>query len=143
MNTTIKTLSGRVLGLLATFVVMSTVHAEEWLPVTPEELQMKSEPKAPAAAAVFLYRQVDRDDNAPDEVVYERIKILTDEGRKYGNVEIPYVKEKEAIRSIKARTIRPDGSIAPDVSEGELTRAYSDQQGIVWLDYAEPPDPER
>lgn len=111
MNTTIKTLSGRVLGLLATFVVMSTVHAEEWLPVTPEELQMKSEPKAPAAAAVFLYRQVDRDDNAPDEVVYERIKILTDEGRKYGNVEIPYVKEKEAIRSIKARTIRPDGSI--------------------------------
>lgn len=90
---------------------MSTVHAEEWLPVTPEELQLKSEPKAPAAAAIFLYRQVDRDDNAPDEVIYERIKILTDEGRKYGNVEIPYVQEKEAVRYIKARTIRPDGSI--------------------------------
>jgi hypothetical protein len=111
LNTTIKALAGRVFGLLATFVAMSTVHAEEWLPVTPEELQLKSEPKAPAAPAIYLYRQVDRDDNAPDEVFYERIKILTDEGRKYGNVEIPYVKDKESVRWIKARTIRPDGSI--------------------------------
>jgi magnesium transporter len=39
--------------------------------------------------------------------------------------------------------VRPDGSIVPDVSEGELTRAYSDHQGIVWLNYAEPPDPEQ
>jgi hypothetical protein len=88
----------------------SSARAEDWLPIVPEELQMKSEPKAPAAAAIYLYRQVDRDDSAPDEIVYERIKVLTDEGRKYANIEIPYVKDREAIRSIQARTIRPDGT---------------------------------
>ncbi len=72
---------------------------------------MKSEPKAPAAPAIYLYRQVDRDDNVPQEVVYERIKVLTEKGRKYGDVEIPYVKYSESIRDLEARTIRPDGTI--------------------------------
>ena len=37
-------------------------HADEWQPISPEELQMKREPKAPTAAAIYLYRQVDRND---------------------------------------------------------------------------------
>lgn len=72
---------------------------------------MKSEPKAPAASAIYLYRQVDRDDNAPDEVIYARIKVLTEEGRKYGDVQIPYRKDSERVSGIRARTIRPDGTI--------------------------------
>jgi hypothetical protein len=90
---------------------LASAHAESWLPITPEELQMKSEPNAPAAAAIYLYRQIDRDDSAPVEIVYERIKVLTDEGRQYGNIEIPYIKGQETIRGIEARTIRPDGTI--------------------------------
>jgi hypothetical protein len=43
--------------------------------------------------------------------VYERIKILTQEGRERANVEIPYLKETQAIRGLQARVIRPDGSI--------------------------------
>jgi len=62
-------------------------------------------------AGNLLYRQVDRDDNAPDEIIYARIKILTEEGRKYGDVEIPYNKSTESVRGIQARTIRPDGSV--------------------------------
>ena len=92
-------------------MISSARAADEWLPITPEELQMKSEPKAPAAAAIYLYRQVDRDDGTPDELVYERIKVLTEEGRKYGNIEIPYIKDRESIRGVQARTIRPDGTI--------------------------------
>ncbi|WP_273761245.1 DUF3857 domain-containing protein, partial [Pantoea ananatis] len=46
-----------------------------------------------------------------DEYQYERLKILTEEGRKYADVEIVYDKSSESIRSIDARTIRPDGSI--------------------------------
>jgi hypothetical protein len=88
------------------------LHAEDWLPVSAEELKMTGEPKAPSAPAIFLYRQVDRDDNAPFENVYARIKILTEEGRKYADVEIPYNKGTEGVRNIEARTIRPDGSIA-------------------------------
>jgi hypothetical protein len=83
-------------------------------PVSPEELKMTSEPQAPGAHAVILYRQVDRDDNikTPHEDIYFRIKVLSEEGRKYANVEIPFSKGSEEIVSIHARTIRPDGSIA-------------------------------
>ena len=68
------------------------VSADEWQPVSPEELKMTSVPEAPGAPAVILYRQVDRDDSGrvPHEYNYVRIKILTDEGRKYADVEIPF-----------------------------------------------------
>jgi hypothetical protein len=82
-------------------------------PVSPDELRMTSEPLAPGAPAIILYRQVDRDDNrtTPHQDEYLRIKILTDEGRTYGDVEIPFYRQSENIVGIHARTIRPDGSI--------------------------------
>src|ERR1700686_4227045 len=63
-------------------------------PVSPDELKLTSEPQAPGAPAIILYRQVDRDDNGytSHEDDFLRIKILTEEGRKYANVEIPYLK---------------------------------------------------
>jgi hypothetical protein len=96
---------------LMTLVLVAPVSAEDWLPVTPEELQMKIEPKAPKAAAIFLYRQVDRNDEDATEYFYSRIKILTDEGRQYANVEIPYTKGDNTVRAVQARVIRPDGGI--------------------------------
>lgn len=89
----------------------SAALADDWLPVAPEDLQMTSLPQSPGAPAVYLYKQVDRDDNSNDEWVYLRLKILTDEGRKYGNVEIRYVKDLESIGHIEARTLHPDGRI--------------------------------
>jgi len=89
----------------------SSASADDLLPISPEELKMTSDPKAPGALAVNLYRQVDRDDQANRETNYIRIKILTDEGRKYGDVAIPLYKQGEQINNIRARTIRPDGSI--------------------------------
>lgn len=75
---------------------------------------MTSEPKAPGAPAIILFREVDRDDrgNTAHEDVYFRIKILTEEGRKYGDIEIPFFKGSDTIVNIHARTIRPDGSVA-------------------------------
>jgi Domain of Unknown Function with PDB structure (DUF3857) len=88
------------------------VRADEWQPISPAELQMTSVPEAPGAPAVYLYRQVDRDDVANHQYNYSRIKILTEEGRKYANLEIPFFNKNEDVHSIKARTIRPDGTIA-------------------------------
>jgi hypothetical protein len=88
------------------------VNAEDWQPISPAELQMTSMPEAPGAPAVILYRQVDRDDVANHQYTYVRIKVLTEEGRKYANAEIPFFNGNESVHSIKARTIRPDGSIA-------------------------------
>ncbi len=83
-------------------------------PVSPDETKMTSEPLAPGAPAIILYRQVDRDDNTrtSHEDDYFRIKILTDEGRKYANVEIPFLKGRQNVVKVRARTIRPDGSTA-------------------------------
>ena len=102
---------------------------DEWLPITPEELKMTSEPKAPGAPAIILYRQVDRDDSdsqRPHEYNYVRTKIFTEEGRKHADVEIPVLKGQWDIHNIKARTIRPDGSIVNfdgKVYEKEIVKA--------------------
>ena len=82
-------------------------------PASSDELNLKSEPLAPGAPAIILFREVDRDDNiyTPHEDNYFRIKILTEEGRRYANVEVPYRKGRENIIAVHARTIRPDGSI--------------------------------
>src|SRR5215469_15934331 len=84
---------------------------ENWLPISPEELKMTSEPKAPGAPAIYLYHQVDLDDLEQKETIYIRIKIFTEEGRKYADVEIPYMKKSGNIKNFQARTIHPDGTI--------------------------------
>jgi hypothetical protein len=84
-------------------------------PVNPDELKMTTEPKAPGAAAIILFRQVERDDtgNNPHEDSYFRIKILKEEGRKYADVEIRFSKaDGQSVYNVKARTIRPDGTVA-------------------------------
>jgi len=83
----------------------------EWLPVTPEDLALKEVPGVSGAHAVILYRESIGDDNQSFQDNYIRIKILTEEGRKYADIDIPYVKGGTSIAGIKARTIRPDGSI--------------------------------
>lgn len=104
---------------LLTFIAvwMTTLAIPAWSigfqPVSPDELKMTSEPKAPGAPAIILFREVDRDDRGltAHEDVYFRIKILTEEGRKYADIEIPFYKAEGNIGNIHARTIEPDGSI--------------------------------
>jgi len=92
-------------------------RADEWKPLSQEELKMTSLPEAPGAPAVYLYRQVDRNDagtqrgRGATEYNYVRIKIFTEEGRKYANVEIPFLKQRTSISNIRARAVKPDGTI--------------------------------
>src|SRR5580658_7095520 len=88
------------------FILISAIyhpmpaHASQgFQPVSPDELKMTSEPLAPGAPAIILYRQVDRDDNTHTghEDDYYRIKILTEEGRKYADIEIPFIKGNENV----------------------------------------------
>ncbi len=110
----------RAFFLLVVFLVAVGVKctrlvtaAEGFQPISPEELKMTSEPQAPGVPAILLFRQVDRDDNGSTSHQYNyfRIKILTEEGRKHADIEIPFFKEQENIVNIRARTIRPDGSV--------------------------------
>ncbi len=110
---------GRLYLFPLLILIFSTIFSgsaragDEWLPIDPAELKMTSDPKAPGAPAIYLYRQVDRDDSKSDtsEYNYLRIKILTEEGRKYGNIEIPFDKDAFHVSALHARTIHPDGSI--------------------------------
>ena len=100
----------KVFWLTVVCLCMSTAHAtESWPPVSAEELQMKAEPKAPGAPAVILDREVDRNDWVSTESNYLRVKVLTEEGRNYANVKIPFFKGIETIDDIQARVIQPDG----------------------------------
>ena len=102
-----------LLFVLAAVRRVPQVSGDEWLPISPEELKMTSVPEAPGAPAIYLYRQVDRKDlgRGNTEYNYLRIKILTEEGRKSGNVEIAYPRQQANISNIRARTIHPDGTI--------------------------------
>jgi hypothetical protein len=99
--------------VIAGFVTGQAARAADWLPIDSKELQMTSEPNAPGAAAVYLYRQVDRSDAYYLEKRYVRIKVLTEEGLKYANVELSFDGQNESIGEIEARTVQPDGSSAP------------------------------
>jgi hypothetical protein len=101
-----------LLMLFAGFLLPTLGRAQGFPPISTDELKMTSEPQAPGAPAVILYREVDRDDNSytPHDDNYYRIKILTEEGRKWGDVEIPFFAGVDVV-NIRARTIKPDGSI--------------------------------
>jgi hypothetical protein len=111
----------RRLFATSTFVLFTLLPADRALAstiqgfqtVSAEELGMKGEPLAPGAPAIILFREVNCDNMAGSthEYNYYRIKILSDEGRKYADIEIPFFDGVSDVTGINARTIRPDGSI--------------------------------
>ena len=75
---------------------------------------MTSDPAAPNAAAVYLFREEKADDKIHIHSLYARIKILTEKGKEYGDVELPaYEGRTFSIRAVKGRTIHSDGTVIP------------------------------
>jgi hypothetical protein len=85
--------------------------AAEWPPVSQEELAMKENPAEPGALAMILYREDIVNSLHSTEDVYYREKIFSAEGKKYGDIEIPFIKGAEEIRDVHSRTIHPDGQV--------------------------------
>ena len=99
--------------LFATFPTLPTLAAD-WPPISRGDLEMTSLKEQPGAPAVILLREEVDDDMNNAHSVYERIKILTDAGREYANIEIPYYRGRGfSIGGISGRTVHPDGSIIP------------------------------
>src|SRR5882724_4121849 len=86
-------------------------NIDDFRNATPEELAMKSAPMAPGASAVILDWVQRKDDVDFQQSAYVRIKIFTDEGKKYGDIEIPYNPKYWDLRHVEARVTRPDGTI--------------------------------
>src|SRR5437899_3692338 len=88
------------------------VAFQEWQPIRQDDLKMAFDPAHPLAA-VMLYREETTDDLKSTSYFYVRVKVLTEKGKGWANVEIPYDGAAFHIIDVKARTIAPDGAITP------------------------------
>jgi hypothetical protein len=100
-----------LLPFLMAAVVASA--AADWPQISPEEQSMTSVPEQPGAPAVILLRQENDDDNLHYHGVYTRIKVLTEAGRKYADVELPYNRRGFVIDQVSGRTVHADGTVVP------------------------------
>lgn len=100
-------------SLLFLPITPRTAFAADWQQPTPEELKMTSEPAAPNADAIYLYREDVTDNKLHMEAVYVRLKILRDEGKKYADVELTGAGRDFQITDIQGRTIHSDGTVIP------------------------------
>jgi hypothetical protein len=83
-------------------------------PVTDADLKFNAVPGQPGAPAAILFREEIYDDVHNHSASYQqRIKILTEEGRKYADIVIPYDRKNLPIIGVSGRTIHPDGKIIP------------------------------
>src|SRR5579859_6943158 len=133
---TLFALSNRLLPMFFAMAALSSVPswAQGFPPLSPEDLKMTSEPKAPGAPAIILFREVDRDDNGrtSHEDNYVRIKILTEEGRNYANVEIEFNKASEDVVNVHAATRKTDGSVI-DFDGKVFEKTIEKAQGLKYL----------
>ena len=94
--------------------------------LSPAEIQLIDNEKQPGASAMILCLAVETDNIRSTETRSMRIKIFKDEGKKYANVEVPYVEKYSEVQEIVARTIGPDGKVTPftdQILDREIVKA--------------------
>jgi len=105
-------------GLVVAALVPLAGVAQKFQEPTKEELQMTSDPKAPGAPAVYLYREESTDNGSHFVSEYARIKVLTELGKEWATVEVPF-SGGGSPPIIEARTIHADGTVVPLAGKGE------------------------
>ena len=80
-----------------------------WPSISKEDLELKDNPQHPGDAAIILYYEVQTDSAKALETHFTRIKIFQEQGKKYGDIEIPYLEKRMDVQDIRARTVAPDG----------------------------------
>ncbi|HUF04283.1 MAG TPA: DUF3857 and transglutaminase domain-containing protein [Aridibacter sp.] len=115
--------------LLTAFAFATVFAADDWRPVTPDELSMAKGKVEADADAEAIFWEITVDDASADLVMrhYVRLKIFNERGReKFSKVDIPYIKRIK-IKDIEARVIKPDGSIVEltkdDVFDREIVKS--------------------
>ena len=117
--------------LLTAFVALSMTARAQFRDPTKEELAMTSDPKAPGAAAVYLYFEEKTDDELHYYSVYARIKVLSEKGKELATVNVPYLQGESKVDDIHARTIHADGTVIPLEGKPEdlLTTKFQSKEG--------------
>ncbi|MCB1035105.1 MAG: DUF3857 domain-containing protein [Acidobacteria bacterium] len=106
----------------------SALQAAGWPEIPKSEWDLTSFPGIPNAPAVVLLSrgELHFDHNAVSSYfeVYTRIKILNEEGRKYGTLEIPS-SSFYRVKGVDGRTLLPDGRIAELDKDAKFERKIS------------------
>ena len=100
-------------GLFLLILAVPFAKAVDWPPIDPADLAMKDVPQQPGAPGVVLLREENDNDPMHFHSTYVRIKILTEAGREYADVQLPYTRHGFRVDSISGRTVHADGSIVP------------------------------
>ena len=106
---------------------------EEWRPVDPAELSLKSPVVEPNADAEAIFWDIRIDDAGENDLVlnhYVRIKIFTERGRdEHSKIDIPYLGGTK-IKDVAARTIKPDGTIIELAKEDIIEKVVVKVSGL-------------
>ena len=116
---------------LAALSLPPACAAQKFQEPTKEELQMTSDPKAPGAPAVFLYLQSEADNRNHYQSMYARIKVLTEKGKEWATVEVPYIPGYMDPPIIEGRTIHADGTVIPLAGKASDLLVYKNHNNHV------------
>jgi hypothetical protein len=87
--------------------------SDTWQAVPKDDLALEDNPANPGSSAMILERQIYTDDEKRIQTEWVRIKVFTEAGRAYADVEIPYLAKSTTIEGIRGRAVRPDGTVIP------------------------------
>ncbi len=104
-----------------------------WQPITAADWSVVEDSSKGIRDAVMIFEKVTADDNkylANNKcylTIYRRIKIFNAEGRKWGDVTVPYLHRKQKVEAILGRAVLPNGEefpLAPgQILEKEILKA--------------------
>jgi len=126
-------LAGLLLCLFAAFPASISGAGDDWKPIEPAHLALKSSTVEKEADAEALFWEVRIDDNPEGDLIfthYIRVKVFTERGREsQSKIDLPFGNlygTEVKIKDIAARTIKPDGSIVElkkdDIFERTIVR---------------------
>ena len=137
-----RTIRYSLAPLLLTLLALAAPAHAQWTVPTDEELKMTSQPEVPGAAAVYLFREEITNDKMHEWSKYIRLKVLTEAGKEYANVELRQYQATDrggySVTDIEGRTIHPDGSITPFTGKPfekliEKSQGYKEQAKVFTL----------
>src|SRR5215475_1409693 len=100
-------LSRWIIFSLILFSFTTLAFAVDWPPISDSDRSLTSIPEQPGAPAVILTHEQTDDNMNNLLLVSERIKILTEAGRKYATVELPYDR-LITVATLSGRTVHAD-----------------------------------
>jgi hypothetical protein len=132
-------LFGLLLCLFASFPAPTKAAGEDWKPIDPTHLSLKSATVEKDADAEALFWEVRIDDNPEGDLVfnhYLRVKVFTERGREsQSRIDLEYGKlwgNEIKIKDIEARTIKADGSIVALKKEDIYERTIVKGNGVKY-----------